>query len=308
MADIKSWDPIDGNNTADPPDGFPEGQPAKSLNDASRAVMGGVRRQWEDKEWFNFGHTITYQDAVTFLALGNQSATYKVGRRCRCVGTNTGTVYGTISNVAAVTDTTVTLTMDSGQILVTEVDGSEAVSVGSDPGTQSIAYTSVADPPAQPETFSPGMIMIYGAVGPPNGWLICNGQAVNRTTYADLFTAIGTTYGSGDGSTTFNIPDLVGRAPIGYGQSPDAGEGGGAGTSRGIGTKAGAETHTLSTDQMPAHDHTSPFSATGPQEDGGGSATNIPVPGTGPATGSAGNGVAHNNVGPALTIQYIIKF
>ena len=54
-----------------------------------------------------------------------------------------------------------------------------------------------------------GSVIAFAANSTPNGYLICNGAAVSRTTYADLFTAIGTTYGSGDGSTTFNVPNLT---------------------------------------------------------------------------------------------------
>ena len=53
-----------------------------------------------------------------------------------------------------------------------------------------------------------GAITAYATNGVPAGWLLCNGQAVSRTTYAGLFTAIGTIYGVGDGTTTFNVPDL----------------------------------------------------------------------------------------------------
>ncbi len=63
-----------------------------------------------------------------------------------------------------------------------------------------------------------GSIVMYGGGSAPTGWLLCNGQAVDRTTYADLFTAIGTTYGAGDGSTTFNVPDFKGAMPLGEGQ------------------------------------------------------------------------------------------
>ena len=51
----------------------------------------------------------------------------------------------------------------------------------------------------------------------PNGWLLCDGSAVSRTTYADLFDVIGTTYGPGDGSTTFNLPDFQGKGSVGAG-------------------------------------------------------------------------------------------
>lgn len=59
-----------------------------------------------------------------------------------------------------------------------------------------------------PTTLPAGLIFAYAGSSIPTGWLDCDGSAVSRTTYADLFTAIGTTWGAGDGSTTFNIPDL----------------------------------------------------------------------------------------------------
>lgn len=79
----------------------------------------------------------------------------------------------------------------------------------------------------------PGMIAPFAGGVVPSGWLLCNGAAVSRSTYADLFNAIGTSYGTGDGSTTFNLPDLRSRVPVGKG--PDAefdtlGETGGAKT------------------------------------------------------------------------------
>jgi microcystin-dependent protein len=61
-----------------------------------------------------------------------------------------------------------------------------------------------------------GAYFPYGGTAAPAGWLLCNGAAVSRITYAELFDAIGTAYGAGDGSTTFNIPDLRGRTVFGY--------------------------------------------------------------------------------------------
>ncbi len=87
---------------------------------------------------------------------------------------------------------------------------------------------------------------------PPLGWLWCAGQAVSRTTYSALFAAIGTTYGSGDGSQTFNVPDFRGRMPIGLDNmgGSDAGRIGLANT---LGTTGG--TNTITTSHMPAHTH-----------------------------------------------------
>lgn len=79
-----------------------------------------------------------------------------------------------------------------------------------------------------------GMVQMFAGSTPPTGWLLCHGQAISRTDYATLFAAIGTTWGSGDGSTTFNLPDLRGRAPIG------AGTGSGL-TARTLAAKGGSE-------------------------------------------------------------------
>ena len=65
----------------------------------------------------------------------------------------------------------------------------------------------------------PGILLAYGGASAPTGWLLCDGTAVSRSVYSLLFGAIGTQYGAGDGSTTFNVPDLRGRVPIGYAAS-----------------------------------------------------------------------------------------
>ena len=92
-----------------------------------------------------------------------------------------------------------------------------------------------------------GVIMQYAGSSAPSGYLLCQGQAVSRTTYATLFTAIGTNYGVGDGSTTFNVPDLRTRVPVGY-SSGDADFGT-------LNRKGGAKTHTLASNEIPAHVH-----------------------------------------------------
>lgn len=76
-----------------------------------------------------------------------------------------------------------------------------------------------------------------------DGWLLCNGQAVSRLNYAGLFGAIGTTFGVGDGSTTFNVPDFYDRMPLGAGGAVNVGDTG------------GAATVTLTTTELPTHAH-----------------------------------------------------
>jgi microcystin-dependent protein len=91
-----------------------------------------------------------------------------------------------------------------------------------------------------------GSIIPWGGSSAPANWLLCDGTAVSRTTYASLFSAIGTAYGTGDGSTTFNLPDLRGRVPVGRNS-------GSFGT---LGATGGVESVTLTVDQMPSHTHT----------------------------------------------------
>lgn len=94
----------------------------------------------------------------------------------------------------------------------------------------------------------PGEITSFAGAVVPSGWLLCDGTAVSRATYATLFSAIGTSYGVGNGSTTFNVPDYRGRSVVG------AGAGTGL-TNRVIGQALGEETHVLSVTEMPSHAH-----------------------------------------------------
>lgn len=91
-----------------------------------------------------------------------------------------------------------------------------------------------------------GIVMPFAGSTAPEGWLLCDGSAVSRSTYADLFAAIGTTYGSGDGSGTFNLPDLSGRVVIGVSQS------------HALGSTGGEATHVLTSSELPVHVHEVP--------------------------------------------------
>lgn len=88
----------------------------------------------------------------------------------------------------------------------------------------------------------------FSPASPPDGWLACDGSAVSRTTYAELFAVIGTAFGAGDGSTTFNVPNLGGRVPVGE----DTGDA----DFDVIGETGGAKEVTLDSDELPTHDHT----------------------------------------------------
>ena len=177
-----------------------------------------------------------------------------------------------------------------------------------------------------------GVITMYANSSVPSGgWLQCNGSDVSRTTYSDLFAICGTTFGVGDGSTTFTLPDMRSRVPVGRG------DGGANLTNRTVGATGGTEDETLTTSQMPSHSHshslaaaTASFSAPGTgiysAVGGAGSepvatkqnfngATEIILDasaldhthGITGSINSAGSGNSHNNMPPFLGVNFIIK-
>lgn len=175
-----------------------------------------------------------------------------------------------------------------------------------------------------------GVVNPFAGTVEPTGWLFCYGQSISRTTYSALFSAIGTTYGSGDGSTTFNLPDLRGRVVAGQddmgGSSANrlTNQTGGLNGDT-LGATGGSETHTLTEAQMPAHSHLlvaavdtgsgSPSISSTQQiarrNNIGGDAS-YEVNGTSTAatvgkSSTTGSGSAHNNVQPTIVLNYIIK-
>ena len=161
-----------------------------------------------------------------------------------------------------------------------------------------------------------GDIRLFAGSYAPRGWMLCAGQILSISDQSVLFTLIGTTYG-GDGVTTFQLPDLRGRLPVGQGNGPGL-------TPRVIGQQFGGESVTLSTLQMPAHNHTfsaSTVSASTSSSPAGNvfahsNTDNIyaPLPGTGAdpqvmnatSVQFAGGSQAHNNIMPTTAINYIM--
>ncbi|HWU28624.1 MAG TPA: DUF859 family phage minor structural protein [Microbacterium sp.] len=168
-----------------------------------------------------------------------------------------------------------------------------------------------------------GILVAFAGATAPGGWLLCDGAAVSRTTYAALFAVIGTVYGAGNGSSTFNVPDLRGRIPVGR----DSGQ-----TEFDVlGETGGEKAHKLTPSEMPTHNHGAPSgffyveSPTGGMrratnlnwagtsgEDGvwrqriaetsGGSGGGQPL-----GTANAGGDGVHNNLQPYVVTNHIIK-
>jgi len=209
------------------------------------------------------------------------------------------------------------------------------------------------NPSASLETgFLPSGVIVPFAGGPgvtpnpgtlqdvPDGWLLCAGSAVSRNSYSALFAAVGTTYGVGDGSTTFNVPDLRGRVLAGKDNMGGTTAGlltaAGSGiTGTTLGAAGGLQTHTLTTAQLATHTHTqdshshnlTPSAAAGYNSGAIGnvmaaggsfwvarSAANVNdattvsgTTGTIATNQNTGSGTEHQNTQPTIILNYIIK-
>lgn len=172
---------------------------------------------------------------------------------------------------------------------------------------------------AMPSSVPTGGVIDYAGTSAPTGYLACDGSAVSRTTYAALFAAIGTTWGSGDGSTTFNLPNFARRSTVGSG-----------GTATGtlgntVGSTGGEEAHTLATTELPhlsynvndpghAHSYLSPTSGnSAPLFKNGGTPFNYGdnnstgVSTTGITISDNNGGGGHNTYHPVAVVLKIIK-
>lgn len=177
-----------------------------------------------------------------------------------------------------------------------------------------------------------GTILAFGAETLPseysNYWLLCDGRAVSRTTYSRLFAVIGTSFGSGNGSTTFNLPDLRGRVPAGLddigGTAANRLTTAGSGINGLlIGAAGGTQNVTLNQNQIPSHRHlmvNMVDDGSDPIQDNEyvsyqkttGEDSDYQIVGnnsqpTRGLTSAVGGGQAHNNVQPTLIVNYIIK-
>ncbi len=155
------------------------------------------------------------------------------------------------------------------------------------------------------QTVPTGTVSAFAGSTAPTGYALCDGSEVNRTTQAALFAVIGTTYGIGNGSSTFNLPDLRGRVVAGLGESLLGTTADELGDDNGL--IADTKEHTLTIDQIPAHDHGGGTVGTGHISDVSGGGGRTHPSGNGGSVTSQGLGDAHNNVQPTIILNYIIK-
>ena len=167
-------------------------------------------------------------------------------------------------------------------------------------------------------------IVPWSSASVPTGFLECNGQTVSRSTYSALFAIVGTTYGAGDGSSTFLVPNLGDNVPVGKSNNKALGSTGGANTVTSTGNVAGSTANaSLSESQLASHSHSTQF---GTGAFGGGSTSIVSKQDTNPPflynkntnNSGSGNGHSHNMsanfagdatsvLQPYLTLIYIIK-
>ena len=170
------------------------------------------------------------------------------------------------------------------------------------------------------EGVNTGIVVPWGSASIPSGFLECNGAAVSRSTYAALFAVISTTYGVGDGTTTFNVPDLTDRVVVNKSNTKNLAQTGGANTVAPTGNIAGnLANHTLTTAQLPTHLHTGGAASVYPGAFSPDGNIFVFVPNTA-ATSATGGGGAHSHTAsgtftgdatsvlqPYLVLIYIIK-
>lgn len=321
---IQNWSTTAATNATQPGINWAEGMPPSDVNNSARQMMADVATWFASAEWLPQADTPTYVSATQFTIPGNKTAVYSVGRRVQATGAGY-TIKGLISASAYTSLTTVTVVWDSGSL---------------DNTVASLAIGILQD--VLNFLVPAGKLDDFAGTSAPAGWLVCDGSAISRTTYSRLFTAIGTTWGAGDGSTTFNVPNLSRKVTVGSG-------GTGTGTlANTVGATGGEEAHALTTAELAAHNHgvTDPghvhtvsdpghahsmnsvvdnlgpnlaghgFGATGSgQLEIANNSTNAASTGiginsatTGITTNNNGSGTAHNNMQPSAVVLKCIKY
>jgi microcystin-dependent protein len=318
------------NATADSNVNFAEGQAPSTVNDSARALMASAAGFRDD-----------IAGAIT---TGGTSTAYTV------------TSYQIFDSLANMSGQVIAFTphTTNGATVTLNVDGLGAKPLRSAPSVELAAGTLVQGTPytalynnsdavwylhnfygANPYNVPlMGGMDYWDTVAPNSSFIFPAGQAISRTTYAAVFARWGTTYGAGDGSTTFNVPDKTGRVSAMKESSATRLTSGGSGVDGAtMGAAGGAQTHTLTTAQLASHTHTG---TTGTQSANHTHNTNAlissginVVSGAGASIGgiassitsdtnsvghthtfttaSSGSGDAHNNTQPTIVCNYIIR-
>lgn len=254
MAEINDLDVTDANNTAR----FPENMQFRNVNDSARALEGMLAREHKDGS----GTLSSSGSGNAYTVTTNRTiSAYYTGMRLSFIANHANTGAATL-NVNSLGAKAIVAadgsSLGSGDIIANQhIDVVYSTTRGNFQLVGGRGVSSSADVLAR--VVKVGSVLPWPTATIPGGWLECDGSAVSRTTYAALFAEIGTTYGAGNGSTTFNLPDYRGYFLRGHdggaGVDPDRA----SRTNRGDGT-TGDSVGTKQGDQYTAHNHA--FSAT----------------------------------------------
>ena len=248
----------------------------------------------------NIGGTVTIAGAVSLASTLSVGGATNLASTVTVVGAGTFksnvSVSGNI-NVAGNTSIGGTVTIAGGNVQAANAKVCASAFYGDGSNLSGIAGV-----PA-------GLVLPYAVSSAPSGYLLCNGQAVSRSTYSTLFAVVSSLYGNGDGSSTFNVPDLRGRFVAGW----DAGTGVLTSVTASmivgstIGNTGGTQNVALTVAQMPAHVHTAYARGSGSDGESGLSEASTYETLTTVSTGSTGGTGSHSNIPPAIILNYIIK-
>ncbi|MET4721679.1 microcystin-dependent protein [Bradyrhizobium japonicum] len=336
MTGVAWWSQTAASNAnQDPSINFAEGQSPSSVNDSARSLMASAAKWRDDIS----GAIVTGGTSTAYTVASNQS----------------------FDSLSRLTNQVIAFTphATSGGTATLSVDGLGAKPLRSAPSVELPAGTLVQGTPyvavynnsdaafylqgffANPYTIPIGGFIDYGGSTAPNSsFVLPYGQAISRTTYATLFSLFGTTHGVGDGSTTFNVPDLRGRVIAGKDDM------GGSAASRltssyfggngaALGSVGGSESHNLTIAQLAQHSHANTLSDPGHSHDSFGVNSARAAAGTISAGGvifvqlnngddgnmvtdtkttgitinnvTAGSGNAHNNTQPTIILNKLLR-
>ncbi|MBR0756612.1 tail fiber protein [Bradyrhizobium jicamae] len=307
--------------TADSSINWQEGQAPSSVNDSARAMMAALAKHRDDiggPLTSNIGNALsvsTYQQFDTLGHLANQLISF------RSNNTNTGASTLSIDGLGAKPLRLAPNVETPAGTILSGVPYTVVYNLGDD---CFYFFNFFGNPYNVPIG---GGMDYWGTTTPNSSFAFPTGQAISRTVYSALFAIMGTAYGSGDGTTTFNLPDKTGRvSAMKEGSATRLTSSYFGGNSTVIGATGGLENHTLTTAQLAAHTHNNSLTDPGHNHSGNIGGANINVTSSGAAlvmqpggsvgsntTGititnaSAGSGNAHNNVQPTIICNYIIR-
>lgn len=263
MADINNstdWSETDASNNQAPPNGFPTGMFPSGVNQGMRAVMGAERRTWgrQNPIYTSTGASGIYAVTpanISFPTAYVQGEVYSFKAHQSSVGSDT-------LNWNALGAKNIYKPTSAGPTLLTSQDIviNQMVLLAYDATLNSgVGGWQLLTSPTAGGVIPSGIVAHWPATTAPAGWFICDGSAKSRTGFPGLFAAIGTTYGAGDGSTTFNIPDGRGRVLAGLDPSNSTGRltGGFSGgvSAASLANAGGEQGHVLALSELAVHAH-----------------------------------------------------